>query len=229
MRLRGRHLALAAGIGVLLALLSTVASSETSPTVDAVNAGLYSHYWSPAQVTVGAGGAVTLRNATAVAHGVEWAGGPATPACSAGVPVGTTPAASGKEWNGTCSFAQAGTYTFYCTVHGPEMTGTITVSAAGTTTTTTMPTTPPTPTPTSSTPTAPPSGPVQPLSGSPLLRGPSLASRQRGGAVRGSLAISQAGAGDRLEVDVFATSAALGKARHRARVRIGRASCRERV
>jgi plastocyanin len=218
LRLRGRYLALAAGMGVFVALLTTVASSETSPTVDAVNAGLYSHYWSPAQATVGAGGSVTLRNATTVAHGVEWVGGPAKPECGSGVPVGTTPAASGTEWSGTCSFAQPGTYTFYCTVHGPEMTGTVTVSANGTTTTTTATTTPTPTTPTTSTPT----GPVEPLPGSPLLRGPSLASRQRGGAVRGSLAISQAGEGDRLQVDLFATSAALGKARHRRRVRVGR-------
>ena len=214
MRLRGRYLPLAAIVGGFVGLLPAVASSETSPTIDAVNVGLYRHYWSPAQVSVGVGGAVAIRNPTTVAHGVEWVGS-LKPECSSGVPVGTTAAASGKEWSGTCTFAQPGTYTFYCTVHGPEMTGTVTVSAAGTTTTTT--------TPTSSTPVpGPPGTPGESLSGSPLLRGPSFASSQRGGAVRGSLAISTAGAGDRLEVDVFAKGASLGKPHHPGRVRVGR-------
>src|SRR5581483_10921762 len=105
-------------LGVALALLPGAASStEPSPTVDAVNQGLYGHAWSPSQVAVATGGAVTLRNSTTVPHGVEWVGGPATPTCEKGVPVGTTPAASGKEWSGSCTFSQAGTYTFYCTVH----------------------------------------------------------------------------------------------------------------
>jgi hypothetical protein len=47
------------------------------------------------------------------------------------VPVGTTPAASATNWSGSCSFTQAGTYTFFCTVHGSEMTATVTVNGAG--------------------------------------------------------------------------------------------------
>lgn len=211
MRLRGRYLLLAAVIGAFVALLPAVASSETSPMIDAVNGSAYTHYWSPTQASVGAGGTVAIRNPTAALHGVEWIG-PLKPECTSGVPVGTTPAASGKEWSGTCTFTQAGTYTFYCTVHGPEMTGTITVSAAGTTTTTTATT----PTTTGS------PAPGESSSGSPLLRGPSFASSQRGGAVRGSLAISTGGSGERLEVDVFAKSMALGRGRHPARVRVGR-------
>jgi len=210
-RLRGRYLPLAATIGAFVALLPAVASSETSPTIDAVNGSAYTHSWSPTQVSVGAGGAVAIRNPTAVLHGVEWIG-PLRPECSSGVPVGTTPAASGKEWSGMCTFAQSGTYTFYCTVHGPEMTGTVTVSAAGTTTTTTVTT----PTTTGS------PAPGESLSGGPLSSGPSFASSQRGGVVRGSLAISGAGSGDRLEVDVFAKGAALGRGRRPARVRVGR-------
>jgi plastocyanin len=210
-RLRGRYLPLAAVVGGFLGLLPAVASSETSPTIEAVNGSAYTHSWSPTQVSVGAGGAVAIRNATAVLHGVEWIG-PLKPACSSGVPVGTTPAASGTQWSGTCTFAQPGTYTFYCTVHGPEMTGTVTVSATGTTTTTTVTT----PTTTGSL------APGEQPSGGPLLSGPSFASRQRGGVVRGSLAISGTGAGDRLEVEVFARGTALGRGRHPARVRVGR-------
>jgi plastocyanin len=216
-RVHRRYLPLMALVGAFLAMLPAVASSETSPTVEAVNTGLYSHAWSPAQATVSAGGVVSFRNATTVAHGVEWVGGPVRPECSSGVPVGTTAAASGTEWSGTCAFAQAGTYTFYCTVHGPEMTGTVTVSANGTTTTV-MTSAPPSTTP----PASVPSTPAPPLAGSPLLSAPLLPSSQRGGAVHGSLAIAQAGAGDRLEVDLFVQSASLGRAGHSTRVRVAR-------
>ncbi len=223
MRLRKRYVWLAAVLGAAVAVLPAVASSETSPTVEAVNKGLYTHYWSPTQATVIPGGAVTFRNSTTVAHGVEWVGGPAKPECSSGVPVGSTPAASGKEWSGTCSFAQAGTYTFYCTVHGPEMTGTVTVDANGTTTTTTTgssTTTTPAPTPTTTT-TTNPTAPLQPPATALLLGSPALRSSQRSGAVLGSLEISKAGAGGRLEVDLFAKGASLGQHKHLMRVRVG--------
>jgi plastocyanin len=205
-------------LGAFAAMLPAVASSETSPTIDAVNVDLYTHHWQPAQATVGVGGTVTLRNATTVAHGVEWIG-PRKGECTSGVPVGTTAAASGKEWSGTCSFAQAGTYTFYCTVHGAEMSGTVTVSAGGTTTTSTTTT----PTGTGTTPTTTvPTTPVE-TPATPKLRVSALAGGHSGGAVHGSLAISQAGAGDRLEVDLLATRASLGQAGHGTRkVRVGR-------
>jgi plastocyanin len=194
-------------------------SAETTP-VEAVNeGGIYGehHRWSPAQVTVSVGAAVTFRNSSEVLHGVEWRSA-IKPSCEEGpgkVPVGTTPAASGTKWSGACTFSQPGIYTFYCTVHGPEMTGRITVNAESPTpTTTTAPTT--TLAPTATTPSSP--GP----SSSPLIRGPSLRSSQRGGTVRGSLEVSQAGAGGRLEVDLFANSASLATARHSTRVRVGR-------
>ncbi len=219
MRLRKRYLPVAATAGAFLAMLPSVASSETSPTIEAVNTGVYVHSWSPTHAEVGVGGSVTLRNATAVPHGVEWIG-PLKGACSSGVPVGTTETASGTGWSGTCTFTQPGTYTFYCTVHHAEMTGTVTVSAGGTTTTTTTttpaPTTPTTPT------TSVPTTLGERSTGSALLHAPSLASRQHGTAVRGSLAISQVGAGDRLEVTVFASGASLGRAAHRTHVRVGR-------
>jgi plastocyanin len=212
-----RYLALAAVLGVAVAVLPALAASETTPTVEAVNhpATLYTeekHSWSPPQTTVLAGGAVTFSNPSTTFHGVEWVGGPAKPSCEEGagkVPVGTSPAASGTKWSGSCTFSQAGTYTFYCTVHGPEMTGTVTVDANGTTTTTT---------PTTTTPTTSGESP----SGSPFAHSPSLRSSQRGGVVKGSLDIGQAGAGDRLEIDLLAKSASLANARHSTRVRVGR-------
>jgi plastocyanin len=138
MRLGMRCLVGAVVTAVLFASLSAVGSStEPSPTVEAVNFSTYSHYWSPEHVAVSTGATITVRNMTTTAHGVEWVGGPVIPGCSSGVKVGTTPAASGKEWSGTCTFSQTGTYTFYCTVHGPEMTETVTVTTPGAPTATT--------------------------------------------------------------------------------------------
>jgi plastocyanin len=220
--MRRRYVPLVAILGVACAVLPAIASSETSPTVEAVNtpgSGLYleeHHHWEPSQVTVMAGGVVTFRNSSEVPHGVEWRSA-LKPTCEEGagkVPVGTTPAASGTKWSGACTFSQPGTYTFYCTVHGPEMTGTVTVSPSGATTVTTQTTGTTTP-PTTTTPTTTTSGP-------PLVGAPSLRASQKGASVRGSLEVSQAGAGDRLEVDLFASSASLAAAKHSARVRIGR-------
>ena len=209
---------LGALLGAAVVVLPAVASSEASPTISAVNsAGVYGeqhHEWSPATASVGAGGAVALKNESAtVPHGVRWVSTPATPAC-AGVPVGTTQ--SGTSWSGTCTFTAPGTYTFYCTVHGPEMTGTITVNANGTTTGTT----PGGPVGTTTTGTATAPGAQEPAgpSGSPLAGSASSAIRlarlQRGGAVRGAIAVSEAGSGGRLQVDLLARRASLAGAPH---------------
>jgi plastocyanin len=138
---QGRRCLLGAAIttGALLAPLPAVGVSvEPSATVDAVNTGLYEHSWSPAAVAVAAGGSISIRNETAQStpHGVHWVGGPATPSCS-GVPLSTTVPTSGAKWSGTCTLTQSGTYTFYCTVHGAEMTETVTVTTPGAPTVTT--------------------------------------------------------------------------------------------
>jgi plastocyanin len=221
--MRRRYIPLAAVLGAAAAVLPTVASSETTPAINALNepGGVYSeehHRWSPAQATVAVGGTVTFSNSTEIPHGVHWIGPPATPVCEEGagkVPVGTEPKASGTKWSGACTFSQPGTYTFYCTVHGPEMTGTVTVLPSGTTTPST---TTPTTTSTSTTPTTPTETPAE----SPLLGSPSLRSSQRGGVVKGSLEISKVGVGDRLEIDLFAKQASLAKSHRQARVRVGR-------
>ena len=65
MRLEMRCLVGVVVTAVLFAGLTAVGSStETSPTVEAVNSGIYSHYWSPMQVSVGVGGTVAIRNMT---------------------------------------------------------------------------------------------------------------------------------------------------------------------
>jgi hypothetical protein len=57
--------------------------------------------------------------------------------------------------------------------------------------------------------------------GSPLSGAPRVRSSQRGATVKGSLEVSKAGAGDRHEIDLIATTASLAKAGHGAPV-VGR-------
>jgi plastocyanin len=182
---------LAVPLGLALVLLSAATSSAVDPTIEAAGGGPY--YWRPASAAVAPGGAVTFKNGSgSVEHGVTWTGGPEAPSCS-GIPIN-----NGKtNWNGSCTFAQAGTYTFYCPVHPEEMTGTITVSASGTT--------PPPPPP-------PPGKSPEPPSAGLALRALRLAKNQRGGSVHGSIELSQAGG--RLKVELLAGRASvLGRGR----------------
>jgi plastocyanin len=222
-RLRKRLVLVAAAVlGAAAAVLPAIAASE-SPAITAVNNGIYYHDWSPSSATVSAGGVVALSNPTAVPHGVEWVGSPPeTPKCT-GVPVGTNEAASAPKWSGTCTFSTPGTYTFYCTVHHAEMTGTVTVSSTGTTTTTTSTATTPTSTTPAGGPPAPGSAgagetptamtPFPGASSSPLAGVAATAikipPRQRGRVVRGSVEVSSAGSGGRLRVELLAARAAL--------------------
>jgi plastocyanin len=218
-------------LGVSVAVLPAVAGSETGPTVIKAenHGGAYgeTHSWSPERVEVSEATTLTMSNPTTVSHGVEWRpGAPATPSCT-GVVVGNTPAESGTNWSGTCSFSRPGTYTFWCTVHHEAMAGTITVSAVGTTTTTQTAggsTTTTTSTPTKS----PPGGTLTSEStlGAPALVGAAgtvkLAAGRHGKSVRGSLDVPQVGVGGRLEVDLLAKRAALANAAGSTRVRVGR-------
>ena len=125
---RARYLPLVAVLGAVLGGLPALATSAGStPTIS----GLESKVWSPSEVTIGAGGSVIFKNAsTTLEHSLKFLSGPGKPVCT-GVPE------SGKtNWEGSCSFSAAGTYTFFCTVH-PFMKGTVVVTPAGTTTTTT--------------------------------------------------------------------------------------------
>jgi plastocyanin len=212
-----RRLILVAGglLGAAMAVMPALAGSETVPSITAVDVGLY-HYWSPAHVSIAPGGSVTLRNPTQVKHGIHWISGPATPQCT-GVPVGTTEADSGVEWSGSCTFAAAGTYDFYCTVYGAAMSGSVTVASVEPPATTTTSSSPP-PAPESPAYTSPsaPTGAGTPGPGavaSPLLgtaaRAIRLSTGPRGLSVRGSVAVSTTGAGGRLEVEVLAHRAEL--------------------
>ncbi len=190
---RKRQFLVALVLGGAAALNLSSGSSAEGPTVESAGpAPGTGFYWSPGTASVGVGGTVTLRStSTVVPHGVRWTGGPTTPSCS-GVPVDEEKIG----WSGDCAFAQAGTYSFVCTVHPVEMKGTITVSSGET----------------------PPVGPEAPA-GPPEspLRGPAsgalkLARSQQGTSVRGSVALSPASAGGKLEVLLFAKRAAASAA-----------------
>jgi plastocyanin len=215
-------LALAAAVlGAAVAVIPTAAGSETE--IKAVNyGGGYGeyHYWSPREAPVAAGGSITFANPTSVPHGLLLHEGPATPSCGGTVPVNT----SGTNWSGSCTFTTPGTYVFYCTVHGAEMTAKITVASAGTTETTPAPGPSPGTTPTqppgSTTAAGAPTGSAPASSGAAALGSPftgvhplGLTPSAHARTVRGSVAISQAGAGGRLEVEALAARASLAAAR----------------
>jgi plastocyanin len=227
MRLRRRSLfLLAALLGAAVAVMPAVAGSETTPTIEAENPPPYYHYWRPSSVTVAPGGTVAIKNPTNVAHGVRWVSAPVTPSCSASVPTSESAVTSGTEWSGTCNFAAAGTYTFYCTVHGAAMSGTVHVEAGGGTTTST---TPPGTTGTGTTPgTGTGGSPTTPgVAGGGGAGSPSgaasalkLSFLRRSSAVTGSVQVEPPGVGGRLEVDLLARRASL--ARTGAQVNVGR-------
>jgi hypothetical protein len=168
------------------------------------------------KVTIAQGGTITFEDKEAKAPtDVIWKG--AAPSCTPKVP--TTPE---TPWSSTCTFANAGEYEFESqdlfNADGFNYTQykviVETTGGGGTT-----PTTPTTTTPTTTTPTTPSEA------GSPLMGGPKaleLAGSQRGSTVRGSIEVSEAGSGGRLEVGLFAAGASLAKAGHTKQVRVGR-------
>jgi plastocyanin len=120
-RTRKRYLLLAV---VFVAAFQVVpAMAESSPTVS----GTESLMWVPREVTVTPGGSVIFQDtSTSVPHGVVWeTGDPSTPACS-GVPVNK----GETNWKGSCTFAKAGIYKYFCFVHGPAMSGVVNVRSA---------------------------------------------------------------------------------------------------
>jgi hypothetical protein len=233
--------ALAALVGAAVAVLPALAAGPSEAKLE-VNDNCVENDWpcwaapgsgskpEPAsKVTIAAGGEVTFTDDTNTKASIAWMG--AAPACSPGVPV--SPASPQASWEGKCKFEQPGTYGFESSTlfnGGPSLNYTkyeIVVEGASTgtapTTTTTTTTTPTTMTPTTTT--TSPTTSSEPSHNSPLeggSRGLKLAGSQRGSAVHGSIKVSQAGSGGRLEVGLFAAGASLAQAGHSERVRVGR-------
>ena len=181
----GRRLLRALPLAAALAFAAVTPGIAADPAIEAV--GSYGFSWSPSSAEVAPGGAVVFKSPSGVyPHGVTWKSGPETPKC-AGVPID-----EGKTgWSGSCTFATAGSYSFICSVH-PEMTGKVT-AASGTT------------------PVTPGPGPGSPGSpgDEPAMKSLRLPGVQQGKAVRGSVEISQSGAGSRLRIELYAARADL--------------------
>jgi plastocyanin len=133
---RRRHLlaavALAAvALGSIAMAAPTVASAEIPSIVAYNEPGVYSyHRWTPQTATILPEGVVKFSNPYATTyHGLKFTGGPAgaTPNCT-GIPQMASEPIGAFHWEGECTFTKPGTYTFVCTVHPLEMTGTITVT-----------------------------------------------------------------------------------------------------
>jgi hypothetical protein len=234
-------LALAALAGSTLAVLPALAAGPSEAKLE-VNENCVENDWpcwaapgsgsnpEPAsRVTIAAGGEVIFTDSTATKANIAWIG--TAPACAPSVPV--SPTSPQAPWEGKCKFEQPGTYKFESSTlfnGGPSLNYTkyeivVEGGATGTspTTTTKTPTTAPT-TPTTATTTSP-ATPGEPSSGSPLEGGSralEIAGSQRGSTVRGSIDLSQDGAGGRLEVGLFASAASLAETVHSRPVRVGR-------
>lgn len=221
--------ALAALLGAAVAVLPALAAAPSEAKLE-VNENCVEPDWpcwatpgstAPAsKVTIAAGGEVMFTDHATTTAAVVWTG--SAPACT-GVPTSAV-----TNWEGKCKFEQPGTYRFESSTmfNEPGIDYTkyeIVVESASTGTT---PTTPTTTTPTTTTPSTPttPSEPSH-SSGSPLEGGSralKLAGSQHGSTVHGSIEVSRAGSGGRLEIGLFATAASPAKAGHPAQVRVGR-------
>jgi plastocyanin len=189
--------ALLAGTAAAYAVCGPAAIGASAPSTAAVTAVDFD--WSmPGSTdytdTIAAGGTVTFSYPAGVAiHNVDFTGGGPT-ACTqtAGSTVGpvsplpATPEAPG--WSGTCRFDTPGTYLFVCDNH-TYMKGTIVVEGRGTTTTTTSSSTTATGTSTAPGDQTPGSGSSTPGGSSSSTARPrvSVAHRQRGTVLRGTV------------------------------------------
>jgi plastocyanin len=217
-------LAIGAGVGVAAAATPADSPPPTASFTAADFAWNVSGGTST-EANIAAGGTVTFAYPTGASnHNADFGSGPQPTSCTQGAGTGSgavpplphQPTAPG--WSGTCTFATAGTYTFHCDMH-PFMTGTIVVGnapapPAGSTTsqtttaqTTSTPTvtTPPATTTTATTTTPTTTAPGQPHQpAGPPVHAIVLAAVQHGLVVHGSLSISAAGRGGRLQVQLVA-------------------------
>jgi plastocyanin len=220
-KLRKRYLPVAAVLGAAVAIVPAPAlAAAPSEAKLEVNENCVENNWPcwatpgsgqpAAKVTIASGGSVTFADDKTAAN-IAWTG--TAPACEPSVPV--APAASKTGWEGKCTFATPGTYKFESSTLWFEYTKYEVVVEGSTAA--------PSPGPTgesgskgASTPGGGTSSPTpaggEAPSGSPLSGAPTISSSQHGATVKGSLQISKAGAGDRLVVELVATTASLASA-----------------
>jgi hypothetical protein len=234
-KLRKRYLPVAAVLGAAVAVVPALAAGTPAPSEAKleVNENCVEPDWpcwatpgssQPAlKVTIASGGSVTFADSKTAAN-IAWTG--TAPECGPEVPVAPAPTKTG--WTGKCTFATPGTYKFKSSTlfngGGSENYTEYEVVVEGSATTTPTPTTGEGGAKVGSTPGTTTSGPApagESPTGSPLSGAPRISSSQRGSTVKGSLEVSKAGAGDRLEVDLLATTASLAKAGHATQV-VGR-------
>jgi plastocyanin len=116
---------LLSGLLLCWAVLGVTAAGALAaePTIEVTGNSLATYAWTPSTAAVASGDSVAFKNATANPHGLVWeSGDPETPSCTG------TPSVGQGNWAGSCSFAQGGTYKFYCPVHPTIMKGTVTVT-----------------------------------------------------------------------------------------------------
>lgn len=134
-RLRKRHLLFLALLAVAVAIVPTIANSAIDASITAVDNGVYEHSWqangvAPAEVAITPGNSVSFAYPSGTNHHYPvFESGPATPTCE-GLPHALVE--SGPGWSGSCTFTAAGTYEFWCGVHGSTMKAFVHVNASGT-------------------------------------------------------------------------------------------------
>jgi hypothetical protein len=236
-KLRKRYLPVAAVLGAAVAVVPALATGAPAPSEVKleVNENCVEPDWpcwttegsapiaKPAlRVTIASGGSVTFADSKTAAN-IAWTG--TAPECETEVPVTPAPAKTG--WKGKCTFLTPGTYKFESSTlfnDGVDNYTKYEVVVEGSATAPPTGTTGEGGSKGGSTPATTTSGPApagESPTGSPLSSAPKISSSQRGSTVKGSLEVSKAGGGDRLEVDLLATTASLAKAGHATQV-VGR-------
>jgi plastocyanin len=120
MRLRGRQALIALGVAAS-AVFTSVAVAATVEGTNSISG------WNNPNPTVTTAESVIFKNSSmTTSHGVAFDAPPSAPSCP-----GVVGSPGQTNWQGTCTFSQAGSYPFHCTVHPSTMTGTVTVNSAG--------------------------------------------------------------------------------------------------
>jgi plastocyanin len=234
-RRRWLPLIVVAGVGALVlgggqaeSQSPATASIVASPTANVFN----SADGGAPDVTIAAGGTVNFSYAGAATkrHNVNFTGAQPTSCTLTSGTTSTGPEpplpnpATNTPWAGYCTFAAAGTYAFDCVIHGTAMSGSVTVVAPS----------PPPPPPPGAAPPPPPGAapppavaPPPPAGAVPAPRGPAaskltVATRQSGLAIRGTVKVRSAGS--RLLARALGTRKALTGGTSTSEVEVGRAS-----